>query len=165
MRQKLEEVPWLCYTEGPFLLVDLQDPLLYLKPVQTGFPEDSDAALVVSHNWMPCDHLIMQAHLCCPASLSSEPDKAWLIIRTSTKQSPLHLQASASSASVSHGRHAAEIAGDNTSVASTSGRSSSVEAWVQHAWRLPASPHLAVSAEGNSNTLPYLPPMQIEAHP
>jgi hypothetical protein len=38
------------------LLGLLQDPLLYLKPVQTGFPEDSDAALVVSPRFPPACH-------------------------------------------------------------------------------------------------------------
>lgn len=32
-----------------------QEPLLYLKPVQTGFPEDDDAALVV--RLMLCGHV------------------------------------------------------------------------------------------------------------
>lgn len=32
---------------GTAVVLDAQAPLLYLKPVQTGFPDDSDAALVV----------------------------------------------------------------------------------------------------------------------
>ncbi|CAL8463526.1 g3060 [Coccomyxa elongata] len=82
--------------------IDAQEPLLYLKPVQTGFPEDSDAALV----------------------------------------------ASVSGASLSYGSHASKILGDSAISTPTNSQSSSVEARLLHAWRLPASPHLAVSAEG-----------------
>ena len=61
------------------------------------------------------------------------------------------LQAGACGVSLQMGRHASEAAGSSSSEASYSGRtgnSGSTDVWLQHAWKLPASPHLAVAAEG-----------------
>ncbi len=60
-------------------------------------------------------------------------------------------QASVSGASVSYGRHAAEISGVHASAASSNGQGSSVEARLLHAWKMPASPHLAAAAEGENS--------------
>lgn len=66
------------------------------------------------------------------------------------------LQAAACGASVRMGRHASEAAGCLSSDASTSGRATDrghAEVLLQHAWSLPASPHLAVAAEGRASLL------------
>lgn len=61
------------------------------------------------------------------------------------------LQAGACGISLQMGRHASEAAGSSSSEASYSGRTGNsglTDVWLQHAWKLPASPHLAVAAEG-----------------
>ena len=61
------------------------------------------------------------------------------------------LQAGACGVSVQMGRHASEAAGSSSSKASHSRRAQYnglTEVWLQHAWKLPAGPHLAVEAEG-----------------
>ncbi|KAK9827392.1 hypothetical protein WJX81_006165 [Elliptochloris bilobata] len=81
-------------------------PLLYLKPVQTGYPEDSDARLVAS---------------VVGCSLSAAPHAAAL--------TPL----------------AQRSAGDSGAAPAAAGETA---ARTLFAWRLPASPHLAVAREG-----------------
>ena len=66
------------------------------------------------------------------------------------------LQAGACDVSMQMGRHASEAAGSSSSEASHSGRTGNsglTDVWLQHAWKLPASPHLAVAAEGNPHAL------------
>ena len=61
------------------------------------------------------------------------------------------LQAGACGVSLQMGRHASEAADSTSSEASHSRRTGNVgltDIWLQHAWKLPASPHLAVAAEG-----------------
>ena len=53
--------------------------------------------------------------------------------------------------SMQTGWHASEATGSSSTEASHSMRTDSdglAEVWLQHAWKLPASPHLAVAAEG-----------------
>ncbi len=63
------------------------------------------------------------------------------------------MKATVSGASLSYGSHASEILGDSAVSTPTNSQGSSVEARLLHAWRLPASPHLAVSAEGETEQL------------
>ena len=61
------------------------------------------------------------------------------------------LQAGACGIPVQMGRHACEAAGSSSTEASHSRRTDHcglTDVWLQHAWKLPASPHLAVAAEG-----------------
>lgn len=176
--------------------VDLhvQAPFLYLKPVQTGFPADSDAALVVSpisllslvgHMVPSCNsmsHGLQHAHsqglssriiltlrllhhqsfLCRkgrhhPASCAVVARQVDTVPGGRLLRPSYMLQAAACGASVRMGHHASEAAGCLSSEASTSGRTTDcghAEVILQHAWSLPASPHLAVAAEGRAILLP-----------
>ena len=63
------------------------------------------------------------------------------------------VQAGACRVPMQMGWHATEAAGSSSTEASHSQRTDSnslAEVWLQHAWKLPASPHLAVAAEGMS---------------
>jgi dethiobiotin synthetase/adenosylmethionine--8-amino-7-oxononanoate aminotransferase len=118
--------------DDSFLL--LQAPLLYLKPVQTGYPGDSDAALVVRfHMLIPT---APQPHACVPGGSSA---------------AVMSTQAAASGASLQEGPHAAQI-GDSSH--GGAGNRSCVDAHVLHAWRMPVSPHLAVEQEGEQSLVP-----------
>jgi hypothetical protein len=100
----------------------LQLPLLYLKPVQTGFPADSDARLVV--------RLLLARRA------------AMRLLRIS----PM-LQAAASGSTLAHGEHAAQLQGAPLPACSSSGQVLRV-CKVLHAWTAPVGPHLAMQLEG-----------------
>ena len=83
-------------------------------------------------------------------ALKTQTDE--IIAHTSSCLKPGQLlQSGACGAVLQIGRHASEAAGCPSADASTSGRtqnSGQAQVLLQHAWSLPASPHLAVAAEG-----------------
>ena len=102
--------------------------VLFVKPVQTGFPADDDAAVVAG----AAAAAEVEARAASGASVYSTSSASFQLV---------------------HGRHASEAAAAAAGAGSSSSHSSSSPASLrravtQHAWRLPASPHAAVALEG-----------------
>ena len=132
-------------------VVCAQAPLLYLKPVQTGFPDDSDAALVVRPSLLASDH--------SPGEVNAPDSYKPLQIRPGLR---LGTQAAGAGTAATAGRHAAQLLGPSSgSYAPSSGQPGPVEAHVLHAWSMPVSPHLAVEREGAHSSVIALPPRRI----
>lgn len=109
--------------------------VLFVKPVQTGFPADDDAAVVAG-----AAAAAAEAAASAAGKAAGAADSAFQLV---------------------HGRHASEAktaaaasrggGGDSRSSPNSdadSSLSSLRRAVTQHAWRLPASPHAAVALEG-----------------
>ncbi len=109
----------------------LQRLLTFIKPVQTGFPEDSDARLVV--RFTPSANSCLFGHL-------------RLTIKCLGTKGSADAQALASGATPSLGAHAARL--DSLHSADASGAGSSDTARTLFAWTDPVSPNVAAQTEG-----------------
>ncbi|KAF5827030.1 AAA domain-containing protein [Dunaliella salina] len=130
----------------------LKIPFLYLKPVQTGFPADSDARLVAQASGAQLllgAHAAEQAASAAALSSSNSACSSGTAYNTigsmsSSLEAASHPAPSASDAGQS--RHAR--VGDCDGTEGTEAGAILQVCRVEHAWGAPVSPHVAVQQEG-----------------